>query len=349
MVRTRIFVVAIALVVGSLAYADGSRASPAASQSALAYCASIGVPLGALPPAVAAWCESDGPSADTAVHVGNSWNDSFAGGAVHGKVPTSYRVFDSPRSKALRATTVDRTEHFFHNGHWMVDIRGGGAPNGIYEGSAKDFFTGPNNGGGLMRPDASFTFEDGHLVVEFEVAAGMTAYGDHVWPELVVTTAPAPSDRETNGWYAAGLFGGYPAIGCAFPADRLSECRVYDADKITAWLSAQSAGGAKTMFGGAPTTEPQRSAWHLCAEADSDSLCRDRFRVDLSRDTIKISVNGVPYMEHRGLPPSAQLPEEMLRSPVYVYFASWAYLVEPTVARVHWGRIAINPSALLMR
>jgi len=32
-----------------------------------------------------------------------------------------------------------------------------------------------------------------------------------------------------------------------------------------------------------------------------------------------------------------------------VYFASWAYLVEPTVARVHWGRIAINPSALLMR
>src|SRR5439155_832655 len=83
-----------------------------------------------------------------ALRVGNSWNDSFAGGAVHGKVPTSYRVFDSPRSKALRATTVDRTEHFFHNGHWMVDIRGGGAPNGIYEGSAKDFFTGPNNGGG---------------------------------------------------------------------------------------------------------------------------------------------------------------------------------------------------------
>jgi hypothetical protein len=32
-----------------------------------------------------------------------------------------------------------------------------------------------------------------------------------------------------------------------------------------------------------------------------------------------------------------------LRSPVYVYFASWGYLVDPTVARFHWGRIAINP------
>jgi hypothetical protein len=348
-VRARILVAVFALFVGSLAWADGSRASPAADQSALAYCAAIGVPLGALPPAVAAWCDRPGMSADTAQHSGNSWSDGFAGGAVHGKMPASYRVFDSPRSKALRSTTVNRTEHFLNNGHWMVDIGGGGAPSGIYEGSAKDFFTGPNNGGGLMRPDASFTFEDGHLIVDFEAAAGMTAYGDRVWPEIVVTTAPAPSDRETNGWYAAGLFGGYPAIGCAFPADRLSECRVYDADKITAWLSAQSAGGAKAVFGGAPTAEPQRSAWHLCGDADSDSLCRDRFRVDLSRDTVKISVNGVLYMEHRGLPASAQLPEAMLTSPVYVYFASWAYLVEPTVARVHWGRIAINPPPLLMR
>jgi hypothetical protein len=307
------------------------------------------VPLGALPPAVPAWCAGLGPPVDTALRGGNSWSDGFAGGAIHGGLPASYRVFDSPRSAAARATTVFRTEHFLHNGHWMVDIAGSGVPEGVYEGSAKDFFTGPNNGGGLMRPDAAFHFESGHLVVELDASAGILAYGGRVWPEIVVTTAPAPTSRETNGWYAAGLFGGYATVGCAFPSDRLSECRVYDADRITAWLSAQSSAGALEVFGGTPTPGLEREAWHLCGAADADASCRDRFRIDLSRDTITIAVNGVRYMEHRALPASAQLPDELLTRPVYVYFASWAYLVEPTVARVHWGRIAVNPAPLVMR
>jgi len=348
-VRTGALALVIGLVVGSLTYVGITQRVTTASRGGGAACDTSSAPLGALPPAVAAWCDGLGASADTAVRTEDGWSDAFAGGAVHGTMPSSYRVFESPRRIASRATTIFRTEHFLHNGHWMVDIAGSGAPPGVYEGSAKDFFTGPNNGGGLMRPDAAFHFEGGHLIVEFDVSAGMTVYGERVWPEIVVTTAPAPSASETNGWYAAGLFGGYPAVGCAFPADRLSECRIYDDAKITAWLSAGSTGGAKAVFGGAPATEPQRSAWHLCAPTDPDAQCRDRFRVDLSRDAITISVNGVPYMEHRGLPKAAQLPDALLSTPVYVYFASWAYLIEPAVARVHWGRIAINPSALLMR
>jgi hypothetical protein len=321
----------------------GTQATAATS------CQLAGAPLGALPPAVAAWCDTTNAPIDTAVRLPNGWRDDFASGAVHAALPSSYVVFDSPRSAAGRATTVTRSQQFLHNGHWMVDIAGTGAPAGVYEGSAADFFVGPNNGGGLMRPDSSFTFEGGHLVIEFDVSAGMTAYADRVWPEIVVTTAPAPTASETNGWYAAGLFGGHPAIGCAMPSDRLSECRIYDANKITAWLSAQSSGGAASTFGGTPNTEPQKSAWHVCASADPDAFCRDRFRIDLSRDTITVSVNGVVYMQHRGLPASAQLPSALLTSPVYVYFASWAYLVEPTVARVHWGHIAINPPPALMR
>lgn len=328
-----------------------SSGSPIAVGSGAAECAPTAAPpLGALPPNVPAWCYGHATAADTAVRAGNTWTDGFQSGAVHARLPASYRVFEGARRVATTAnTTLYRTEHFAHNGHWMVDIAGRGAPMGIYEGSAADFFTGPNNGGGLMRPDAGFRFEDGRLVIEFEASAGMTAYGDRVWPEVVVTTAPAPAKRETNGWYAAGLFGGSPAIGCAFPSDRLSECRVYDAERITANLNAHASAGAAMAFGGAPTTDAMKQAWRLCGPTDPDAACRDRFKVVLERDAVTIFVNGVRYMDFRGLPAASQLPADLLTSPVYVYFASWAYLVQPTIARVHWAGIAINPPPAIMR
>lgn len=310
-------------------------------------CDTSAPPLGALAPALPAWCELPGVAVDSAVSSGDSWADAWTGGSAHGALPASYLVFENARRASGALTSIYRTQHVAHNGHWMVDIAGHGAPLGMYEASAADFYTGPNNGGALMRPNTGFRFEDGRLVVEVEVAAGMSSYGDRVWPEIVVTTAAAPTARETNGWYAAGLFGGSPAIACAFPSDRLSECRVYDADKITAYLNAHSSGGAASMFGGAPTAEPLRSAWHVCSPTDADTVCRDHFRVELTRDSVTIFVNGIRYMEHRGLPAAAQLPDKLLRSPVYVYFGSWAYLVEPTVARIHWGRIAINPASLM--
>lgn len=311
-------------------------------------CRSGTPPLSALPPAVAAWCAVLHEPRDTAVRTANSWSDDFASGASHAQLARSYVVFENVRRLNLGSTTsVSRTQHFVHNGHWMVDIAGHGAPPGTYEGSAADFYTGPHNGGGLMRPDTGFSFEGGRLVIEFDASAGMTIYGDRVWPEIVVTTAAAPSDRETNGWYAAGLFGGHPAVGCAFPSDRLSECRIYDTETITAGLSGHASAGAASVFGGGPTSPPLHDAWRLCDVTDPDTRCRDRFRIELERDAMTIFVNGVRYMEHRGLPGDAQLPDTLLRSTVYVYFASWAYLVEPTVARVHWGRIAINPDPLM--
>lgn len=347
--RSRLLVV-IFVISASAAVAGVPSGRPGHHQNdgAAPECGSTAPPLGALPPALPAWCGALATAKDTAMRKPNSWSDGFASGASHARLPGSYLVFeDARRAIARAATSVHRTQHFGHNGHWMVDIAGQGSPAGVYEGSAADFFTGPNNGGALMRPDASFRFADDHLVIEFETSAGMTTYGDRVWPEIVVTTAPAPSGSETNGWYAAGLFRGYPAVGCAFPSDRLSECRIYDADKITANLSARSSGGAASMFGGAPTTDALDRAWHLCGPTDPDAVCRDRFRIEFARDAVTIFVNGVRYMEHRGLPLRAQLPDDLLRSSVYVYFASWAYLVDPTVARVHWGRVAVNPDPLM--
>jgi hypothetical protein len=338
------------LLVASVCAAACSAPPSGVSRIVAPDCAGAAVPLGALAPELPVWCEGTlGLADDTAQRSDDSWSDGFNTGVSHARLAASYLVFERARAASGAATTVYRTQHFVHNGHWMVDIAGHGAPAGVYEGSARDFFTGPNNGGGLMRPAMPFRFADGALVIEFDVAAGMSPYRSRVWPEIVVTTAAQPAARETNGWYAAGLFAGSPAIGCALPSDRLSECRIYDETSITAWLSAASSAGARETFGGAPTVEPLRSAWHVCAPTDADTVCRDHFRIELRRDSVSIAVNGVPYMSHRGLPAAAQLPAALLDSPVYVYFASWAYLTEDTVARVHWGRIAINPGLQLMR
>ena len=315
-------------------------ASHAHGTDATLNCADTATPLGALSPAVPAWCVTLTAGVDSAIRGVNSWTDEFGSGAVNARLSTSYRVFELGRP---HTSTLFRTQHFAQNGHWMVDVAGRGAPLGVYAGAVDDFEIGPNNGGALMRPDAEFRFEDGRLVVEVDVAAGMNSYGDHAWPEIVVTTANAPTPYETNGWYAAGIFGGYPVVACGLPADRLSECRIYDRETITAHLSARSAAGAAFAEGGAPTTPARDAAWRTCTPSQADERCRDRFRLVLEKDAVTLSVNGVRYMEHRGLPEAARLPDELLRSSLYVYFASWAYLGDPAVVRFHWGRIAINP------
>jgi hypothetical protein len=52
-----------------------------------------------------------------------------------------------------------------------------------------------------------------------------------------------------------------------------------------------------------------------------------------------LAVNGRALAFDRALPP---LPDALLQAPIYVYFASWGYIPEPSIARFHWGRVAIN-------
>ena len=54
-------------------------------------------------------------------------------------------------------------------------------------------------------------------------------------------------------------------------------------------------------------------------------------------------VNGTKYMEHAGLPPDKQLPDSLLNSDVYVYFASWTFDAPADVVRFHWDHLAVNP------
>ena len=307
-------------------------------------CRPAAAPRGAIPPAPPAWCTLLGSAVPTAEHGADRWVDGFHSGAQLAAFPPGYRIFE-----AARVSTVFRTKHFAHNEHWMVDVAGREDPPTEYEGDPRDLETGSHYGGGMVRPDAAFRFAGGRLVIEFDVAAGMLVYHDG-WPEIVVTTAAAPTGHETDPLHAIGVFGGAPAVGCRLYTDRTANCSAYDGTGRgiaqggrVFELSADDSGGASRAFGGAPKTAALAAAWHLCAPEDSDTACRDRFRVELESDAVRVYANDVLYMEHQGLPPGHRLPEALLTSDVYVYFASWAYLGEATTLRFHWGRLAINP------
>lgn len=291
----------------------------------------------------AAWCLPLVSGRSTAVSGTNSWVDSFDSGLNHAQIPESYRLFE-----AARDSRIYRTKHFAHNGHWMVDVAGSGNPAGDYAEDPRDLLPAVNWGGALLRPDRTFRFSDGRFVIEFDVAAGMLAYREG-WPEVVLSTAGGPTGIEVDQLHAIGLFGGAASVGCRLYTDRTSNCSAYDATgrhyqdggRIFE-LSAERREQAKVAFGGAPTQAALAAAWRQCAPTDPDTMCRDRFKIELTGDSVRLSVNGTVYMEHSGLPPEKQLPQELVRGDLYVYFASWAYISEPAIQRFHWGRLAIN-------
>jgi hypothetical protein len=311
---------------------------PATDRVSMGPCAPSASPLGARPPGPPAWCLPLAAGVNTARSSANSWIDLFDGGVDHATFPTSYRVFEAARP----SSTVTLTRHFLHNGHWMVDVAGTGAPPGEYEGDRRDAIIATHWGGGLVRPDRTFRFADGKLTVEFDMAAGMLAYHDG-WPEIVVTTAGAPTGVDVDPTHAIGIFGGAPSVGLRLYTDRTALSSAYDAAGRIFELSTDRAEGAPTSFGGSPSTPALSAAFRLCQPEDLDTVCRDRFRVEFTKDSVKLWANGTLYFEKSGLPADKQLPSALVDGNAYVYFASWAYLGRAATERFHWGRIAINP------
>jgi hypothetical protein len=290
-------------------------------------------PAGALPPALPAWCSAPTTGRATFVDGPTSWLDTFDHGLSEADMGPGYRVFDN------QGASVYRTQHFRHNDHWMVDVSG-----------VDQDGQGPwNFGGAVARPDRGFRFRDGKLVVEVDAAAGVKEYGGSAWPEIIVTTAPTPTGVVDDS-YAYGIFKGHWAVGCRLQSSRQPICAMYDdtgrgsgSGGRAFEISHFQHEGATQVSGGGPFTPEQDAAWRVCEGTDADLNCRDRFRWELSRDTLTLYVNGVKYMEHRGLPSNKQLPEALLNSEVYVYLASWIYKPAAPVTRFHWDRIAVNP------
>jgi len=288
-------------------------------------------PLGALPPAVPTWC-NPGTSGDPTFKSGkNSWLDDFNHGLSNAGIGPGYQQFGMPADDE----GYYKAQQFRHNNHWMVDIAPH-QPSGIK----------PPYGGGFvfLRPDRAFTFQDGTLVVEADVAAGVADYIDDVWVEVIVATAEAPT-YSIDDLYAYGQFGGQWAFGCRLDPERYPICDLKnDRDNTpqndhasqTYQISPTVKPPGASVTGGHP-----QPAWRACAGTAPDENCRDRFRLELTKTTFALFVNGTRYFSATNLPP---LPEAMTAGPVYVYFANTvSSLITADVIRFHWDRLAINP------
>ena len=280
------------------------------------------VPLGAIAPAVPEWCQSLVAGIDTHVEGANSWVDDFNHGQTHATLNGSYLAFE-------RQGSLTDSMHFQHNNHWMTDIQAAGG----------DF------GGSVMRPNRSFRFEGGKLVIEAEVAAGIQDYcaepsscPDRAWVEIGVTNAPAPTGNTVDGLYAYGLYGGKDSFGCRLHAGQKAICALYSPNGNRTWEMSWFQHVAPTVYGGAPFGE-LAGVWRTCAGTDPDINCRDKFRLELTKTSVLLFVNGVRYFEQSG---TTLFPDSLLNADVYVNFADWVYQPGNAVVRFHWDRIAIN-------
>jgi hypothetical protein len=297
------------------------------------------------------WCFTLNPQGPpTRVTGTNDWVDTFEGVTQMGRFndgDLDYRVFDNVQNGGSA-----RTQHFTNNNHWMDDNAGG-------------FL-----GGTMLRPNRSFRFENGKLIVEADVAAGISGYmdsggGDIAWPEIDISTADSPNAHPvTDGLYAYGRFGGFDTFGCrlhaaqkftcsyeaarggangrdTFPCFEFSPARLVEISGFEGCGTSQS--------GGDPGFGAPGQFFRTCNSAAQvpDMMCRDRFRLELSQNGLVAYVNGGLYFQDTGWPTRNQLPATVANgsTPVYVYLSDWEDTPNQPAYRFHWQRLAINPHA----
>lgn len=288
-----------------------------------ARCTSRATPVGALPPAVPIWCLPAGANGADTLHQGpNSWRDDFDHGLTNAPIGPGYLEF------ALGATA--RFAHFRHANHWMQDV-------------AAD-----RKGGTVLRPNRTFQFENGKLTIETDFAAGMQNYGAGIWGEIVITTAPNPTGERRDALYAYDYFPGHYTLGCRLQTDRIVVCSLFNNTRLgisggRIWEMSFFQQVGRTSEGGGPWGEGDRK-FRVCYNTDPDVNCRDRFRLELTRDSLALYVNGYRYFAQTGLP---QLPAALTNGPVYTYFAGVVAGTLPgdRTVRFHWDRVAVGDAS----
>jgi hypothetical protein len=332
--RWRVAVVAVVLslpivgIGGSVSPSHAADDTLAASDRASAQsCWSSVTPLGALPPAEPMWCTEMGSGPSTFSEADNAWLDAFNHGLTDADIGGGYRVFAGGAGQQF----LD-ARYFRHNDHWMVDVRGRNAPGAE-----------ANWGGTVMRPDRGFRYVDGRLVVEADVAAGIAEYAGGAWPEIVVTTAPAPTTW-VDPLYTYGQFKGHWTVGCRLQPQRVAICALHGADGARRWEIPQSGGHSAQVFAATPGSAAH-NAWRQCAGTDPDLNCRDRFRLELTQDSFTLFVNGQQFLAATGFTNPNEQMGALVGADVYAYFGSWVYRPGSDTVRFHWGHLAVNPGA----
>jgi hypothetical protein len=296
------------------------------------------------------WCASTTASPITTGHTDGfgGWVDPFESSATMAHFDDGemgYNVFDD----MTVGGTGGLSQHFLTNGYWIVDLAklAGGQ-------------------GAAISPRQSFQFQNGRLVIEADVTAGVFGFHDSsgadiVWPEMVWSTAPAPvQGGSTDGLYLYGEFQNAWAAGCRLQSHHSLTCAI-EADHTLASVTNdqppcfsvqpsrvmelsgfQECGSTHTGFAddfGAPA-----GAFRTCQPNQTDQ-CLDRFRLEWSKTGLVVYVNGMKYAEDSGWPSYAQLPDSVVNgaTPIYVYFGQWGDFASSDIYRFHWQRLAVNP------
>jgi hypothetical protein len=299
-------------------------------------------PTGEMEPFAPIWCFNLAQEPVTRVTGANDWVDDFRANVQMGRLndgDMDYRIFDNYHNDK----GANHTQHWINNFHWMTDTAGS-----------------TDNGDGL-RPNRSFTFENGKLVVEADIAAGQADYGNGVvWPEMTVSMAPQPTGDIVDSLYAYGAFGGAWTVGCRLNPGGVTICAVQSGAHDIPTRDESRA----NCFAGAPSrvmeiSDTQQCGsihqggnrfgdnaqyWRHCDPNQMDMFCKDRIRMELTKSSLTLYVNGHMYFRDADWPAERQLPDSMVNGgKVYAYFSDWRARPTAQVYRFHWGHLAVNP------
>jgi hypothetical protein len=316
------------------------------------------------------WCYAQPQAGPPTAHVSaNEWDDVFDnnGPAVQSFADHAYgyRVFDTINARA----ELFKTGYFVNTDHWMIDL--------------VDLSPYALSGGVLVSPDQQFFFEDGKLVVEVDAAAGADAMGGaNRFYEIDLSPAPEPTGYSVDNLYGYGAFGGVGALGCRLERNDQGGnfvCAMYDnSNRVTGgecppdgrvctdnggrpgrvWETqgVGTARAAASIQGGYPewpipgTNLHLGDVWRQCRDNEHDLHCRDRFRMEVTQDSIHLFVNGFQAMQIDGLfavnPDTGadnRVPDFWFEQGARPYFTSWVNGGQHAPIRWHWDRIAVNP------
>ena len=313
------------------------------------------------------WCYTQpSPQLPTRVLGANDWVDTFDNDGPSitqfNDGAMGYRVFDNFVARSDRF----KAGYFVNVNHWMIDL--------------VDVSSDRLSGGVLVSPDQQFFFEDGKLVVEVDAAAGSDGMGGaNRFYEIDLSPAPAPTGVTVDALYGYGAFGGVGAVGCRLERNDQGGnfvCSMYDdsgratdgrcvgpqpctgPDRPGRVWETQGVGTRRTaaaVTGGYPewpipgTGLRLRDVWRMCAANELDLHCRDRFRLEVTKDSLHLFVNGYLYMAIDGLYAQnpegrdSRIPDSWFQRGVRAYFTSWVNGGQHAPIRWHWDRVAVNP------
>ncbi|CAN5215143.1 hypothetical protein BH09PAT2_BH09PAT2_07790 [soil metagenome] len=263
-------------------------------------CSPSRTPVGALPGQPAPiWCYDNLTASSSTVITGaNAMVDEFNHGLQFADCCGGYKVYN-------HLSTQGKSIYWRDENQWLVDTDGMSS---------------------TMRPDRSFVFVNGKLVVEMDVAASLHGYNKNIWPELDITTASTPANQSVNTQFSGNVTLSCKLLG----TDRQIICSLTDKT-------------GKKIYEKSSTTGLKSTAWKACAATESATNCLDRFRFEITKTGIAVFVNNVKYLDGMGLP---ALPADFINGNVYIYASSWNLNKTGVPYRFYWDRIAVNPEIM---